>query len=364
MANVVRAALVQSEWTGDKQSMIDKNIEYARQAAAQGAQILCFQEIFNTPYFCTRQENEHFATAEPIPDGPTVSRMMELARETGMVLIVPIFEVEDTGHYYNAAAVIDSDGTYLGKYRKTHIPQVAGFWEKFYFRPGNLGYPVFDTSVGRIGGLHLLRPPLPRGLAGVGPGRGQDRLQPVRDHAGALQVPVGTGTARSRGGQRVLRRGHQPGGQRGIGGHRLLREFVLRVAPGRDHRRDRFRHRGRRGGPGLGSRPDRGGPASLGFLPGPASGDLREDRDSLAPRDTLFVALQSGVSPAVEGSVSADHSAGLPEYSPVASTSVFQRSGYGLAQGSLPTHVHQGIDHGHTVAFSGQARIVLPGFVN
>ena len=151
MANVVRAALVQSEWTGDKESMIEKNVGYARQAAAQGARILCFQEIFNTPYFCTHQENEHFATAEPIPEGRTVSRMIELARETGMVLIVPIFEVEDTGHYYNAAAVIDADGTYLGKYRKTHIPQVAGFWEKFYFRPGNLGYPVFDTEVGRIG---------------------------------------------------------------------------------------------------------------------------------------------------------------------------------------------------------------------
>ena len=151
MANVVRAALVQSEWTGDKASMVEKNIGYAREAAAQGAQILCFQEIFNGPYFCTRQENEHFASAEPIPEGPTVSRMIELAEETGMVLIVPVFEAEDAGHYYNAAAVIDRDGTYLGKYRKTHIPQVTGFWEKFYFRPGNLGYPVFDTAAGRIG---------------------------------------------------------------------------------------------------------------------------------------------------------------------------------------------------------------------
>ena len=151
MPNVVRAALVQSEWTGDKDSMVAKNIGYARQAAAQGAQILCFQEIFSGPYFCTEQRNEHFDTAEPIPDGPTVTKMIDLARETGMVLVVPIFEVEDTGHYYNTAAVIDSDGTFLGKYRKTHIPQVAGFWEKFYFRPGNLGFPTFDTAVGRIG---------------------------------------------------------------------------------------------------------------------------------------------------------------------------------------------------------------------
>ena len=121
-SNTVRAALVQSEWTGDKESMVEKNVGYARHAAEQGAQILCFQEIFNAPYFCNRQENEHFATAEAIPDGPTVSTMIELAKvRTGMVMVVPIFEREDTGHYYNTAAVIDADGTFLGKYRKTHI---------------------------------------------------------------------------------------------------------------------------------------------------------------------------------------------------------------------------------------------------
>ena len=151
MANLVRAALVQCEWTGDKESMVDKNIDFARQAAEQGAQILCFQEIFNAPYFCNEQKNEHFATAEAVPDGPTVAKMIELATETGMVIVVPLFEREDTGHYYNTAAVIDADGSYLGKYRKTHIPQVEGFWEKFYFRPGNLGYPIFDTAVGRVG---------------------------------------------------------------------------------------------------------------------------------------------------------------------------------------------------------------------
>ena len=151
MPNIVRAALVQSEWTGDKGSMLEKNISFARAAAAQGAQVLCFQEIFTAPYFCNVQDNQYFATAEPIPDGPTMQQMISLAKETGMVLVVPIFEIEDTGSYYNTAAVIDADGTYLGKYRKTHIPQVEGFWEKFYFRPGNLGYPVFDTAVGRIG---------------------------------------------------------------------------------------------------------------------------------------------------------------------------------------------------------------------
>jgi N-carbamoylputrescine amidase len=151
VVNVVRAALVQTEWTGDKESMIKKHADYARQAAEQGAQIMCFQEVFYSPYFCQVQENEHFDDAEPIPDGPTTQAMIALAKETGMVLILPMFEMEQEGFYYNTAAVIDSDGTYLGKYRKTHIPHVKGFWEKFYFRPGNTGYPIFDTNVGRIG---------------------------------------------------------------------------------------------------------------------------------------------------------------------------------------------------------------------
>jgi len=151
MANVVRAAILQTAWTGDKDSMIEHNVKYAREAAEQGTQVLCFQELFYGPYFCQVQENEHFDYAEPIPDGTTTRKMQELAKETGMVLVVPMFEKEDAGFYYNTAAVIDADGTYLGKYRKNHIPHVAGFWEKFYFRPGNLGYPVFDTAVGRIG---------------------------------------------------------------------------------------------------------------------------------------------------------------------------------------------------------------------
>ncbi|MFV1961998.1 MAG: nitrilase-related carbon-nitrogen hydrolase [Acidimicrobiia bacterium] len=151
MSDVVRAALVQAEWTGDKESMVDKNVEYARQAAAQDAQILCFQEIFSTAYFCTVQDARYYDEAEKIPNGPTVQRMMALAKETGMVLIVPIYERVDEGTFYNTAAVIDADGDFLGIYRKMHIPQVEGFWEKFYFKPGNLGYPVFDTAVGRVG---------------------------------------------------------------------------------------------------------------------------------------------------------------------------------------------------------------------
>src|ERR1035437_261929 len=149
-SDVVRAALVQTKWTGDKQSMIEANVALARKAAGQGAQILCFQELFYGPYFCQVQDPAYFSYTEPVP-GPTTEVMCELARETGMVLVVPVYEVEQEGVFYNTAFVIDADGTYLGKYRKHHLPQVKGFWEKFYFRPGNLGYPIFQTAVGPIG---------------------------------------------------------------------------------------------------------------------------------------------------------------------------------------------------------------------
>jgi len=150
MADLIRAALVQTTWTGDKESMIKAHEEYARQAAAQGAKVICFQELFYGPYFCQVQDKEYYSYAESIP-GPTTERFQALAAELGMVMVLPMYEQEQPGVLYNTAAVVDADGSYLGKYRKTHIPQVKGFWEKFYFRPGNLGYPTFDTAVGRIG---------------------------------------------------------------------------------------------------------------------------------------------------------------------------------------------------------------------
>ena len=147
----VRAALIQAQANMSKQDAVDKHIKMIADAAGQGAQVVGLQEIFHGPYFCAEQDPKWYATAEP-EDGPTVSRMREVAREHGIVLIVPWYEEEQPGVYYNTACVIERDGTVLGKYRKTHIPQVGPcFWEKFYFKPGNLGYPVFDTSVGRIG---------------------------------------------------------------------------------------------------------------------------------------------------------------------------------------------------------------------
>lgn len=156
---VIKGALIQASnpIPGDddlaaiKKAMIDKHIPLIEEAGKQGVQVLCLQEIFYGPYFCPSQDNKWYTTAESIPDGPTTQMMMEYAKQYGMVIIVPIYEEEMTGVYYNTAAVIDADGSYLGKYRKTHLPQVAGFYEKFFFRPGNLGYPVFETAVGKVG---------------------------------------------------------------------------------------------------------------------------------------------------------------------------------------------------------------------
>ena len=151
MARTVTSAIVQVAWTGDKESMIELHEKYVAEAASAGARVMCFQELFYGPYFCQVQDTEFYSYAEAIPDGPTTKRFQELAAKHEMVLVLPMYEREKAGFLYNTAAVIDADGAYLGKYRKTHIPQVKGFWEKFYFRPGNLGYPVFETAVGTVG---------------------------------------------------------------------------------------------------------------------------------------------------------------------------------------------------------------------
>lgn len=146
----VRAAITQVAWTGDKESMIARHEKLARAAADDGAQIIGFQELFYGPYFGAVQDQKYYTYVESIP-GPTVERLQNLARELHLVTVAPIYEVANEGEYYNTAVVIDADGTLLGKYRKHHIPNLPAFWEKFYFRPGNVGYPVFDTAVGRVG---------------------------------------------------------------------------------------------------------------------------------------------------------------------------------------------------------------------
>lgn len=134
-----------------RMGMIEAHLPYIEQAAKEGVQILCFQEVFTGPYFCPSQDSKWYGLAEKIPGGPTTVKMQELAKKHNMVIVVPIYEEEMPGIYYNTAAVIDADGEYLGKYRKNHIPQVAGFWEKFFFKPGNMGYPVFKTKYATVG---------------------------------------------------------------------------------------------------------------------------------------------------------------------------------------------------------------------
>ena len=180
----VRAALVQTKWTGDKESMIEEHIAQARAAAGQGAQVMCFQELFYGPYFCQVQDPKFYEYAEAVPDGPTTKRFQELAKELGMVLVLPVYEQEQPGVLYNTAAVIDADGSYLGKYRKTHIPQVKGFWEKFYFRPGNLGYPVFDTAVGKVGVYICYDRHFPEGWRALGLNGAQIVFNPSATHRG------------------------------------------------------------------------------------------------------------------------------------------------------------------------------------
>ncbi len=181
--SVVRAALVQTNWTGDKESMIVAHEEYARQAAAQGAKVMCFQELFYGPYFCQVQDAKYYEYAESIP-GPTTERFQALAAELGMVLVLPMYEEEQPGVLYNTAAVVDADGTYLGKYRKHHIPQVKGFWEKFYFRPGNLGFPVFDTAVGKVGVYICYDRHFPEGWRALGLNGAQIIFNPSATHRG------------------------------------------------------------------------------------------------------------------------------------------------------------------------------------
>jgi N-carbamoylputrescine amidase len=146
----VRAAITQVAWTGGRESMIARHEELAREAAAGGTQVVGFQELFSSPYIGTAQDARYHALAEPIP-GPTTERFQALAAELSLVVVLPIYERAADGEFYNSAAVVDADGALLGRYRKNHIPHLPDFWEKFYFRPGNLGYPVFHTAAGRIG---------------------------------------------------------------------------------------------------------------------------------------------------------------------------------------------------------------------
>lgn len=160
MSRIVRGGLIQASnalrpdqpLEKIKKAMIEKHLKLIEQAAKKKTQVLCLQELFYGPYFCAEQNPRWYELTEEVPDGPTTRLMQKIAARYNMVIVVPVYEREMAGLYYNTAAVIDADGKYLGKYRKHHIPQVApGFWEKFYFTPGDTGYLTFKTRYARIG---------------------------------------------------------------------------------------------------------------------------------------------------------------------------------------------------------------------
>ena len=133
-----------------QKAALEKHLAFVEEAGRKGVQILCLQELFNGPYFCPSQDPRWYDMTEEVP-GPTTEAVATAARKHRMAVVVPVYEREQAGVYYNTAAVYDADGSYLGKYRKNHIPHTSGFWEKYFFKPGNLGYPVFETRYARVG---------------------------------------------------------------------------------------------------------------------------------------------------------------------------------------------------------------------
>jgi N-carbamoylputrescine amidase len=145
-------ALVQMAVSGDPGENLEKGVDRVREAARRGAKVVCLPELFRTRYFCQREDTAFFDLAESVP-GPTTGALSRIARDAGVVVVAPVFERRAAGVYHNSLAVIDADGTVAGVYRKMHIPDDPSYYEKFYFTPGDLGFPAFDTRVGRIGAL-------------------------------------------------------------------------------------------------------------------------------------------------------------------------------------------------------------------
>jgi N-carbamoylputrescine amidase len=150
LTKIIRIGLIQMACSPILEENLEKAVRFIRQAAEQGAQLVCLQELFRSQYFCQAEDITRFDLAEPIP-GPTTRRLQEAARRHTVVLVASLFEKRDAGIYHNTAVVFDADGTLLGTYRKMHIPDDPLYYEKFYFTPGDQGFPVFDTQFGRIG---------------------------------------------------------------------------------------------------------------------------------------------------------------------------------------------------------------------
>ncbi|MBI4655852.1 MAG: acyltransferase [Elusimicrobia bacterium] len=204
MSRLVKCGLIQcylpmQEGEGSvkaiKEAMIKKHLGWIDKAGKKGVQVLCLQEIFSTPYFCPSQDAKWYETAEAVP-GPTTKLLSKYAKKYNMVIVIPLYERATAGVYYNTAAVVDAGGKYLGKYRKNHIPQVAGFWEKFFFKPGNLGYPVFETKYAKVGVYICYDRHFPEGARILGLGGAEIVFNPsatvagLSDHLWKLEQPA------------------------------------------------------------------------------------------------------------------------------------------------------------------------------
>lgn len=150
--HTIKIGIVQTSCSADVEGNFQKAVNGIGQAAREGANIICLQELFTSVYFCDSEAYENFRLSEPVP-GPTTIKLQQLAKELQVVIIASLFEKVDAGIHFNTAAVLDADGTYLGRYRKNHIPDDPGFFEKFYFTPGDEGYKVFNTRFGQLGVL-------------------------------------------------------------------------------------------------------------------------------------------------------------------------------------------------------------------
>ena len=207
-----------------KKAMFDKHVPLIEEAGKKGVQVLCLQEIFNGPYFCPGQDKRWYDAAESVP-GPTTDAVAKLASKHRMAVVVPVYEREMAGVLYNTAAVYDADGSYLGKYRKNHIPHTSGFWEKYFFKPGNLGYPVFETRYAKVGVYICYDRHFPEGARALGLNGANGRR--------AVAVPVEARAAGARGRQRLLRGRHQPRRHRGALEHRQVLRLVVLRGPAR-----------------------------------------------------------------------------------------------------------------------------------
>ena len=215
--STVRSALIQTYGSMSMEENVERQIALIEQAAKQGAQITCLQELATGPYFCQVQDPKYYSFAEPVPDGPTVKRMQEVAKKHEMVLVVPLYEMEQTGVYYNTAAVIDADGTLPRQVSQDAHPAGQGLLGEVLLPPRQPGLSHLPDTLRAHRRLHLLRPPLPRRRARARPERRRDRLHPLGDLARPLEPPLEDRAGLARHRQRLLGRHDQPRRRRAAG---------------------------------------------------------------------------------------------------------------------------------------------------